>query len=245
MILKNFTIITARSKSSRYPNKILENITSKYKSIDILIERSKKIGLPIILATSNLKADNLLCNYVKKKYKIKIFRGSNKNKIERWYKCFKKYKIDIACMIDGDDICFDYNLYKKYKYKNFFYTHKKNLITGVFLNILNFENICKIYEKSKNHQDTEMIEPFVKKSKIKKKYIVSDKIYQNKKIRLTFDYREDYELFKLIFKKFDIRTETKKIVKFLDKNKNISKINYFREMAWKKNQLKKIKSLVF
>ena len=243
MKFKNCTIITARSKSSRYPNKILENINSKYKSIDILIQRSKKIGLPIILATSNLKADNILCNYVKKKYNVEIFRGSNKNKIERWYKCFKKYKISIACMVDGDDICFDYNLYKKYKNKNYFYGHKKNLITGVFLNIINFDSIFKIYEKSKNHIDTEMIEPFVKKSNIKKKIIISDKIYQNKKIRLTFDYLEDLKLFKIIFSKFSIVTETKKIVKFLSNKKKFLSINYFREKNWKANQIAKINKM--
>ena len=243
MNLKRVTIITARSKSSRFPNKILETITPKYKSIDILIERAKKIGLPIILATSNLKADDYLCNYVKKKHNIKIFRGSNKNKIERWYKCFKKFKADVACMIDGDDLCFDYNLYKKYKGKNFFYGYPSNLITGVFLNIINYESIKKMHKHSKNFKDTEMIKPFIKKSKIKVKLIDSPKIYQNKKIRLTFDYVEDLYFFKAIFKKFNIKKETLKIVKFLTKNENISKINYFREAAWKNNQSRKIKSL--
>lgn len=240
MISKNYTIITARSRSSRFPNKILANIKKNLKSIDILIERSKKIGLPIILATSNLKADDKLCNYVKKKYQINIYRGSNKNKIERWYKCFKIFKIKTACMVDGDDLCFDFNLYKKYKNKNAFYTHKKNLITGVFLNILNNESISKIYASTKNKKDTEMIEPFVKKSGIKINFIKSNKLYLDKDIRLTFDYYEDFKLFKIIFEKYKSTIDTYKIVKYLIKNKKVSKINFFRETDWKKNQKKKI-----
>ena len=66
------TIITARSSSKRLKNKIILNISKKYKSIDILINRSKLIGLPIILATSSAKSDDKLVNYVKKKYKIEI-----------------------------------------------------------------------------------------------------------------------------------------------------------------------------
>ena len=45
------TIITARTSSKRLKKKIMLNINDKYKTIDILIKRSKLIGLPIILAT--------------------------------------------------------------------------------------------------------------------------------------------------------------------------------------------------
>ena len=66
------------------------NLSLNTKSIDILINRAKKVNLPIILATSKSKSDNKLCRYIrKKKYRIKIFRGENKNKVLRWYKCFK------------------------------------------------------------------------------------------------------------------------------------------------------------
>ena len=60
------TIITARSSSKRLKNKIMLNISKKYKTIDILIQRSRLIGLPIILATSTAKSDDRLVNYVKK-----------------------------------------------------------------------------------------------------------------------------------------------------------------------------------
>jgi spore coat polysaccharide biosynthesis protein SpsF (cytidylyltransferase family) len=70
-----YTIITARSSSTRLRNKIMLDITKKFKAIDILVKRSKLIGLPVVLATSNAKSDDKLVKYVKKKYKIKIFSG--------------------------------------------------------------------------------------------------------------------------------------------------------------------------
>ena len=43
---------------------------------------------------------------------VKIYRGHlSTNK--RWYDCFKKFNIEIGCMIDGDDLAFCYKLYKK------------------------------------------------------------------------------------------------------------------------------------
>jgi spore coat polysaccharide biosynthesis protein SpsF (cytidylyltransferase family) len=244
--MNNAALITARSRSSRFPEKILETVVGKKKSIDILIERARKINLPIILATSNLRSDDKLCNYVKKKHKILIYRGSNINKILRWYQCFIKFKIKKACIIDGDDLCFDYNLYKKnIKDKNNFkiLTYPKSIITGLFTHILSKESLEEMVAITKKNQDTEMIEPFLKKIKLKKKKIKVQKLYSNKKIRLTLDYPEDLLLIKKIYSNFKTTICTSRIINFLNKNPDIAKINYFREVYWKKNQLKKIKKV--
>tara|TARA_B100001059_G_C17256592_1_gene296848 strand:- start:197 stop:505 length:309 start_codon:yes stop_codon:yes gene_type:complete len=92
--------------------------------------------------------------------------------------------------------------------------------------------------------DSEMIEPFIKKAKVKRKFIKTDNIYLNKKIRLTLDYIEDLKLLKFLSIKFKISTDSKNIVEFLIKNNQFSNMNYFREKYWKNNQSKKIKSLV-
>ena len=245
--MKIYSIITARTSSSRFPGKILKNINKKNKSIDILIKRAKKIGYPIILATTKSKKDNKLCNYVKKKYKINIFRGSEKNKILRWKNCFEKFDVKKACMIDGDDICFDYNLYKKAiktSHKNSIVFYPKNIITGCFLYTLNYENLSKISINSNYDYDSEMAEPIFSIFKIKKKILKIKSLYKNKKIRLTFDYNEDYKLLNIIYNKFKVTENTLNILSFLNEKKNISKINYFRENSFKKNQSIKIEKLV-
>ena len=86
-----------------------------------------------------------------------------------------------------------------------------------------------------------MIEPFVKKSKIKVQLIKIDKFFKKKKIRLTFDYEEDLLLFRKLFSKFRITEKTSNFLKYLIKNKKIASINFFREKNWRENQLKKIK----
>jgi len=243
------SIITARTQSSRLPEKILKKINKKNTSIDILIHRAKKIGYPVILATSKKSTDNDLCRYVKKNHDIIIFRGSEKNKILRWYNCFHKFKIKKACMIDGDDICFDFKLYKK-AMKTKLNSHDlirypEKIITGCFMYIFKISMIKKLKKVSKNFSDTEMIEPFIKKLKCKQKTLQVDELYKSKNIRLTLDYSEDLVFFKKIFRKFSIIESTDKILKFLKNNKRLSKINYFREATFVKNQKKKISNIIF
>jgi spore coat polysaccharide biosynthesis protein SpsF len=145
--MKDYAIITARTSSSRLNGKILKNIKNNKKSIDILIERAKKLDLPIVLATSNSKSDLALINYVKNKYKIGIFKGDLNNTIKRWYKCMKKYKIKNACLIDGDDLAFDYKSYSEAlklikrcgNNEALILKDNKKIITGVFTKVINLK----------------------------------------------------------------------------------------------------------
>ena len=222
------------------------NINDKYKTIDILIKRSKLIGLPIILATSKSKTDDKLVNYVKKKYKINIFRGSLNNKVKRWYDCFIKYNLKSACFVDGDDLLIDYELYKKnfLKIKKisdpYMLKNPQNIITGAFTYIMNFKFLEKLYLKSKNLKQVDVIDDLYKNEQTIKK-IKLTKMLKEKKLRFTLDYNDDYIFFKEIFKKFNPNSKIKNIIKFLEKNKNLSKINYYLNKSWKINQLKEIK----
>ena len=89
-MMKKAFIITARTPSTRLPSKIIKKIYKNKRTIDLLIERAKKVDLPIILATTKNSEDDFLCNYVKKKHNIKVFRG-NYSKAKRWYDCFTKF----------------------------------------------------------------------------------------------------------------------------------------------------------
>lgn len=242
------TIITARSSSKRLNNKIMLDISKNQKCVDILIERSKLVGLPIILATSISKSDDKLVRYVKKKHKIIIFRGSLKNKVKRWYNCFLKHKLKSACFIDGDDLLFDYQLYKKNFIKAktisipYMLKNPKNIVTGAFTYIINFKFLKQIYKKSQKFKDVDVIDRFYKNvNKIEN--IKLEKMLVNKKIRLTLDYKDDYIFFKKLFKIFNSRSNTKEVIKYLEKHSELSKINFFLNKSWKLNQLKQKKNL--
>ena len=241
--MNKYIIITARSDSSRLKNKILAKITKKYLAIDIIIQRAMKINKPICLATSKHKSDDKLVNYVKKNYKIDIFRGDQNNKISRWIDCIKKFNIDYAALIDGDDLAFDFLLYKKYlkkiDLKNKVFKFNNDIIPGSFTYIFSSKDLNLLHTKSKKVKKVDVIEYFLKYlSEIKE--INSPKYLIDKNIRLTLDYKDDLKFFRALYRNVNILEKTSNIVKFLEKNVKIKNINYHLEENWKKNQLKEV-----
>ena len=72
-------IITVRALSTRLHKKCFQNLFENKSMIEIVIERAKKIGCKLILATSSSIEDNDL-EEIAKKYQILCFRGSLKIK---------------------------------------------------------------------------------------------------------------------------------------------------------------------
>ena len=85
--------ITARTKSSRLPEKCLLEINGK-KIIEHIIERAKLIqnSHKIILCTTLEESDNILCE-IAEQHNISYFRGSTIDKLDRWYRATKEFKV--------------------------------------------------------------------------------------------------------------------------------------------------------
>ena len=83
-------IIQARIGSTRLPGKVMLEVNSQ-PLIYQLIKRLKFVKNleSIIVATTTEKKDDIICDFLKKK-KIKFFRGSEKNVVDRFLKAFKK-----------------------------------------------------------------------------------------------------------------------------------------------------------
>jgi glutamate-1-semialdehyde 2,1-aminomutase len=83
--MKIVAIVQARMGSTRFPNKVMQQIGGK-PMIGLLFERlarSKKIN-QIILATSTDKRNDPLCEYIEK-IGFEVFRGSETDVLERYY----------------------------------------------------------------------------------------------------------------------------------------------------------------
>jgi spore coat polysaccharide biosynthesis protein SpsF (cytidylyltransferase family) len=244
-----FGFITVRASSKRLPKKCfkkLNNITV----IDHCILRAKSCKITPILCTTKNPADRILMKYAKKN-RIRIFRGSEKNKIKRWYDCANYFNIKKFHTIDADDPYFDTNAIKKsIKELNQKYniilpskvSRKGGASEGYSFSKIGIYHLYKsLFDyKFKNFEnfDTEMIDGFIKKLKIKKKIFMGTKYEIKKDIRLTLDYKADYDLIKKISKKFHYSTSRFEINKFLNNNKNLLNINFFLNKKWKNKQNK-------
>ncbi len=242
--MKNkYVLITVRSNSKRLKNKCflkLGNITV----LEHVISRCIFGELtPIVCTTKNINDRKII--KIAKKLGVKYFTGPEKNKILRWFKCCKKLKINKFHTVDADDPYFDWDAVKK----SLSILDKKNCDVvlpstisrngaaseGYSFKKSSLVKIIKNYPYIKDIKfDTEMIDNFLDKSF--KKKIFRGTQYQKKNIRLTLDYKEDLKLIKKIFLNLGNFCHRKKINTFLDKNKKLIKINYFRNIDWQKKQ---------
>ena len=212
-------------------------------SIDIVIERAKLIGLPVILTTSTDKSDDELIE-IAKNHKIEFFRGALENKLKRWYDCFNKFDIDFAIEIDGDDLCYSYDLGKQavdeIKLKNTeLLTTPPNAMVGLFTYALTKNAITKLYRVAKNEQtNTDVITKFIEKANLKVNYISTKEYESNEQMRLTLDYEEDLQFFRELYVRMDVSTNTKEIIDYLRIHPELCRINYHRHQDYLRNQAK-------
>jgi len=228
-------IIQARLTSRRFPNKMLRKIKNKT-IIEIMLLRLKKFKYykNIIIAIPNTKKNNILNNFLKKKG-FNVERGSESNVLTRFYNIAKKYKMKNIMRLTGDCPLIDFkicnNLIKIFFKERLDYIATGNKFAdGLDCEIFNFKALKESYRKSKSKIDKEHVTTYIKKNKTKFKFRIYENNKDNSKIRLTIDEKEDLKLLKKIVDKFQKILDGKyvdsnHIVNFINKNKNIRKIN--------------------
>jgi spore coat polysaccharide biosynthesis protein SpsF (cytidylyltransferase family) len=246
--MKFFALITVRCDSTRLKKKCLLKF-GEINVIEHIILRALKSNIIPIVCTTTKKSDFII-EKISKKYKVKCFRGSSKNKIKRWHDCAKKNKISFFHTIDADDPFFDPISIKKSILKcidnnDIIFPSKVSREGGASEGYsFSFKAINKLNEivnKVNNNTDTEMIENFIDYRTFKIKVLEGPK-YEIKRARLTLDYKEDYEMLSKVRDLCGNFATRKKINDFLKKNRDIVNINFFRNIDWRKNQKLKIKN---
>ena len=242
----NFTdaaIVTVRNTSSRLPGKSIMNIKNNLRSIDIVIERAKQTGFPVILATSTSETDNIF-ESIAKQHEIEFFRGALLNKIKRWYDCFTKFNIENALLLDGDDLCHNYNIggraLNQLKISNVdMILNPLNIVTGFFTYAIKKNGIKKMYDiVNYENENTDVITRFIEKANLITEFVKLNDIECNENIRLTLDYEEDLQFFRKLYENVDILENGSNVIKFLSENKEILNINFYRQKDFLENQAK-------
>lgn len=228
---KIICIIQARTGSSRLPGKVLLPGANNEPLLLNLYERIRKSKYidKIVIATTKLQNDFEIVKICKKN-NIDYFRGSNKNVLDRYYKCALKYKASLILRVTADCPLLEYKFIDNFIYKsqkkifNYFTNcHNRTYPKGYDLEIFDFKTLeyCKLNAKSK--YDKEHVTPFIIRNLPNSKFgYIEYKKNLYKKYRLTLDYKSDYLVIKNIFDNLyskDKFFDLKKIIKYLDKSK--------------------------
>ncbi len=231
-IKKIYALIQARMKSTRLPGKILKKINGK-ESIIFMVDRLKKCKNieDIIIIIPREKTDDKLYNFLKKK-KLKVYRGSENDVLDRFYSCAKKFSIKHILRLTSDCPFIDPILVDKITnaYKKGNYDYVSNIIfrtfpDGMDTEIFSYKSLSFARNNLNNSFDREHVTKyFLRSDQVKKKNIFfGKKNYQN--IRLTLDYKEDLELLNKLSKKLGQNIGLKNIISYYKKNKKIFDIN--------------------
>ena len=244
--------ITVRTGSTRLPKKCLLEIQG-LATIQHLIKRVKRSKLAdiIVLCTTRLKEDDILCKIAEKE-NIKYFRGSVRDKLERWMGAAEKYNVDFFVTADGDDLFCEPELidlaFRQYEEDKPDFIEGKNIPCGAFTYAIKtsaLNKVCKI----KNTEDTEMMWVYFKDTSlfdcVELKKV--GKVYRRPEIRMTLDYPDDFKFFKTIIVNLGKTKENfnlKDIIEYLDKHPEVIKINQYLQKRFKQNQEVKTKLIL-
>ncbi len=232
--MKIIAIIQARLGSTRLPGKVLLDLEGKT-VLERVIERvksSKHIN-DVIVATTIDKKDltivKLCANLC-----ISVYCGSVDDVLDRYYQAARLFKADHVLRITSDcplidskiiDDVVTLHLSEKADYTS--NTLKETYPDGQDAEIFTFNTLKETWKNANLASEREHVTPFIRKNPAYKLVNLESKIDLSQK-RWTLDNPEDYIFIKKIYENLyrnDSLFGMEKILKFIDENPEIEKIN--------------------
>ena len=233
---KIICIIQARMSSTRLPGKVLKKISGKPMLWYILnsLQYSKTLD-HIVVATTKKKIDDQiveLCN----KMNISVFRGNEKNVLNRFCEAGKKYDATHIVRISADCPLIDPTIVDKIVKKSILQntdyvsnTLPKTYPMGYEVEVIKFSELLKSEKMTNDFGDQEHVTLFIMRHpKIFSHYnVVAPNLLKKPKIRVCVDTKED---FSVIQKIVDLSNNNKfisikEVLGILKKYPQIQKLN--------------------
>jgi spore coat polysaccharide biosynthesis protein SpsF len=226
-----FVLVPVRTESSRLPKKALLPIR-KVPLILNFINRLKKYQFleKIVVCTTELQSDDELVTLLKQN-QIDVFRGSDVDILDRLYSAAIKHDYDFFVVAEGDDFFCDINFIKltchKLENTDIDFVYWKNAPFGSTPLGIKTERLGELIKKKKMKNTETGWGKFIVESGLFRVEIMSpvSKKLQRPDIRLSIDYREDFELAGKILEIIPRDFSLDDVIDVIDKNPYLLKIN--------------------
>ena len=204
-------IIQARMGSSRLPGKVLMKSKNGKPLLYYVISQLRYCAKVknFVIATTTNKEDDEIEKFAKKN-SVSIFRGSEKDVLDRYYQCAKKYSFSTIIRITADCPLIDPSIVDKV-IERFFsgnYDFASNTLVRTFpigtdVEVFSFSALNRAWENTQLPSEREHVTPYLRKEEnFKIINVENDKNISN--LRLTVDRIEDFELIKQILNNISI-----------------------------------------
>jgi len=241
---KNVAIIQARMGSTRLPGKVLLQVVGKPLLWHVVnrVCRSKLVD-EVVVATSTNRADQEIADFCLKN-KIKVFRGSENDVLDRYFAAALKYRADFIVRITADCPLVDPEFIDKLvaEFKQGSFDHMgiatgagvlqdkiKKYPQGLDASIMTFGALKTAWREATNPVDREHVSVFIWQNPGRFSIgapILPAKDYSN--YRLTVDWPSDLKLIRAIYENLwpgDHNFGFGDVIKFLDENPKLLTIN--------------------
>ena len=237
-------IVQTRTGSTRLPGKVMMKADDKLLMVDYVINQLKysKLHDEIVIATTNLKQDDVIFDYVTNR-NIPCFRGDEKNVLERHYQCAKKYAFSTIVRIPSDKPLIDPTIVdsviekfssNKFDYVANFGVIKKNneLVvnstypSGTEVEMFSFEALETAWKNAITSEEREHVTPYIYLHPEKFKIHTINLLKDFSDLRWALDYESDMKLIREIISKIKNRPILMNdIISLLENNPKLKEIN--------------------
>ena len=95
-------ILQARTGSTRMPEKVILPFYQEQSILDLLLEKVKKLGVPVVLATTVNTSDDRICDLAGG-HEVPVFRGSENDVLDRFIQAARKFEFSKIIRVCADN----------------------------------------------------------------------------------------------------------------------------------------------
>ena len=100
-------ILQARTDSTRMPEKVILPFFQEKSILDLLLEKTKKLVAPVVLATTLNPSDDRICRLAEK-HEVPVFRGSENDVLDRFIQAARKFGFSKIIRVCADNPFLDF-----------------------------------------------------------------------------------------------------------------------------------------
>ena len=232
-------IIQARMSSTRLPGKVMKRIDNENTILDCVINQlqSSKEIKNLVIATTEQKEDDVIVEFLQKR-KVKYFRGSKQDVLDRYYQCAKKFGFSEIIRITSDNPLIDYEIVdvtvKRFKSNNYDYittdlplnTFHRTYPSGYSVEVFTFSALENAWKNAKLLSEREHVTPYFYKNKEIFQQTSIENYEDLSRFRCTVDTKYDLELIQKIYSNIKKRPILlPDVIKLFKVNPELVKIN--------------------
>jgi len=199
--------------------------------IILLVQRISKIkNSKVVVCTTTKESDDDLVKLLQTN-NVTVFRGDNEDILKRLYDASIQFNVDKFVVVEGDDLFCDSKLvedtWKTLSESDTEFVFWENIPIGSSPTGIKSNRLRILIEKKKSRNTETGWIKFILDSGLFKNQILRhpDTELHRTDIRLTVDYKEDYDLATKLYYKLPENFSLNDVIHIIDKNPDLKKIN--------------------